>query len=54
MVFAQLCPPALIYLIFSITQVTIDSVKGEYNTALVKIWVAFIFTILLNYLCQQG
>ena len=36
MVFAQLCPPALIYLIFSITQVTIDSVKGEYNTALVK------------------
>ena len=54
MVFAQLCPPALIYLIFSITQVTIDSVKGEYNTALVKIWVAFIFTILLNYLCKQG
>jgi hypothetical protein len=25
-----------------------------YNTALIKIWVAFIFTILLNYLCQLG
>lgn len=54
MVFTELCPPALIYLVFSITQIVIDSVKGMYNTALVKIWVAFIFTILLNYLCQLG
>jgi len=54
MVLAQLCPPALIYLIFSITQVTIDTVKGSYNTALIKIWVAFVFTILLNYLCASG
>lgn len=54
MAFKNLCAPALIYLMFSITQVVIDSVKGLYNTALVKIWVAFIFTILLNYLCQLG
>jgi len=54
MVFTELCPPALIYLVFSITQIVIDSVKGMYNTALVKIWVSFIFTILLNYLCQLG
>jgi hypothetical protein len=54
MTFQNLCPPALIYLIFSITQVVIDTVKGLYNTALVKVWVAFIFTILLNYLCQLG
>ena len=54
MVFNQLCPPALIYLIFSITQVIIDSVKGLYNTALMKIWVAILFTILLNYLCTLG
>ena len=54
MAFQNLCPPALIYLIFSITQIVIDTVKGLYNTALVKIWVAFIFTILLNYLCQLG
>ena len=54
MAFQNLCAPALIYLMFSITQVVIDSVKGLYNTALVKIWVAFIFTILLNYLCQLG
>ena len=54
MVFNQLCPPALIYLIFSTTQVIIDSVKGLYNTALMKIWVAILFTILLNYLCSLG
>jgi hypothetical protein len=54
MAFQNLCPPALIYLIFSITQVVIDTVKGLYNTALIKVWVAFIFTILLNYLCQLG
>ena len=54
MVFNELCPPALIYLIFSTTQVIIDSVKGLYNTALMKIWVAILFTILLNYLCSLG
>ena len=54
MLFNKICPPALLYLIFSITQVAIDSMKGLYNTALVKVWVTFIFTILLNYLCQTG
>ena len=54
MVLRQICPPALIYLIFSITQVSIDTVQGSYNTALVKIWVAFVFTVLLNYLCMSG
>ena len=28
--------------------------SGMYNTALMKIWVAVIFTILLNYLCSLG
>tara|TARA_B110000003_G_scaffold26003_1_gene24759 strand:- start:2147 stop:2770 length:624 start_codon:yes stop_codon:yes gene_type:complete len=28
--------------------------KGYNNTALIKVWVTFIFTILLNYLCQSG
>ena len=50
----QICVPALIYLVFSVTQISIDSVQGLYNLAFVKLWVAFIFTILLNYLCQLG
>ena len=54
MVLNEICPPALIYLVFSITQITIDTFKGQYNTAFVKIWVALVFTIVLNYLCRRG
>ena len=54
MLFDKLCPPALIYLIFSLTQIIIDTMMGMYNTALVKFWVAFVFTLLLNYLCNLG
>jgi fatty acid desaturase len=54
MVLKSICPPALIYLVFSITQVAIDTMRGMYNLAFVKIWVAMIFTILLNYLCLSG
>ena len=51
---AELCPPALIYLIFSLTQIVIDTIKGFYNTAFLKIWVTFAFTILLNTLCKMN
>jgi predicted membrane protein len=54
MVLQDICPPALIYLVFSTTQVVIDTVKGTYNVALVKLWVTLIFTILLNFLCNKG
>ena len=50
---AELCPPALIYLIFSLTQIVIDTIKGFYNTAFLKIWVTFAFTVLLNTLCKN-
>ena len=54
MVLKTICPPALIYLVFSITQVAIDTMKGMYNLAFIKIWVSLVFTILLNYLCLSG
>ena len=50
----QLCAPALIYFIFSITQVIIDFSRGMHNMALVKLLTTFIITILLNYLCGSG
>jgi len=50
----NLCPPALIYVIFSVTQIIIDTFKGLYNTAFFKVWVTIIFTILLNFLCESG
>jgi len=49
-----ICTPALIYLIFSISQILIDTVKGFFNTALVKLLLTVVFTFILNYLCQAG
>lgn len=50
----DLCPPAIIYLIFSIAQVLIDTFKGMYNTALMKIVVTILITFLLQILCERG
>jgi hypothetical protein len=50
----NLCPPAIIYLIFSITQILIDTFKGLYNTAFIKVIVMVMVTLLLNILCRQG
>jgi hypothetical protein len=50
----QLCSPALIYLIFSAVQIIIDTFKGLYNTAAMKVIVAVVITILLNILCERG
>ena len=54
MLTSRLCTPALIYLIFSVAQVLIDTFKGMYSTALIKILLTIVFTFLLNYLCQAG
>jgi len=48
------CAPAIIYLIFSITQILIDLYKGLYNTAFMKVIVASMVTLLLNILCEKG
>jgi hypothetical protein len=50
----NLCSPAIIYLIFSITQILIDTFKGLYNAALIKIIVTIMVTLLLNILCERG
>lgn len=50
----SLCPPAILYLGFSLTQIIIDTFKGFYNTAFFKTIVMIIFTLLLNILCKQG
>ena len=50
----QLCAPAIIYLIFSIVQILIDTFKGLYNTALMKVIVMIMVTFLLQILCNRG
>jgi hypothetical protein len=50
----KLCPPALIYIVFSVAQILIDTFKGLYNTAFMKFVVAILVTLLLNGLCDGG
>jgi ABC-type polysaccharide transport system permease subunit len=50
----NLCAPAIIYLIFSFTQILIDTIKGLYNTAFMKLIVTIMVTLLLNILCERG
>jgi hypothetical protein len=50
----ELCAPALIYIAFSLTQIIIDTFKGLYNTAIIKLFVSVIITLLLNTLCITG
>ena len=50
----SLCAPSIIYLIFSATQILIDTFKGLYNTAFMKVIVTIMVTLLLNILCKQG
>lgn len=50
----QLCPPAILYIAFSITQIIIDTFQGMYNTAFLKFLVMIIFSVVLNILCNRG
>ena len=50
----KLCSPAIIYLLFSITQIIIDTINKNYNTAFMKIIVTIMVTILLYILCERG
>ena len=50
----ELCSPALIYLFFSILQILIDIYLGLYNTAMIKLIVTIMITLLLNVLCEKN
>lgn len=50
----ELCAPALIYLIFSITHVLLDTSQAMYYSALIKLTISILVTILLNQLCYRG
>ena len=44
----KICPPALLYLGFSMIQITIDLFQGEYSTSLLKFIVITDIKILFN------
>ena len=54
MVLENVCPPALLYLAFSIIQIIIDMYKGDTIQAFFKFIVMIIFTIVLNAICNSG
>ena len=51
---SQICPPAILYIGFSLTHIIIDIFKKMYNTALLKFTIMVVFTLFLNILCMQG
>tara|TARA_Y100000992_G_scaffold302359_1_gene276226 strand:- start:3556 stop:4131 length:576 start_codon:yes stop_codon:yes gene_type:complete len=50
----KLCSPAIIYLIFALTQIIIDIFKSLYNQAFFKFIQMVFFTLLLHILCSRG
>jgi hypothetical protein len=54
MVLEGICPPALLYLAFSIIQIIIDLYRGDSLQALFKFIVMIVFTIVLNAICAAG
>lgn len=49
-----LCKPALIYLIFSITQIIFDIYSKFFELAIIKLVVSFLITFVLDSLCKSG
>jgi len=49
-----LCTPAIVYIIFSITQILFDLQNNMLNTAFMKLLVIILITILLQILCARG
>ena len=50
----KICSPALLYLAFSMVQITVDLFQGQYQTSLLKFIIMIIFTAVLNILCMNG
>ena len=54
MALENVCTPVILYIIFTITQIIIDTFKGMYNTALSKFIIMIGFVLILNILCEKG
>lgn len=49
----NLCAPAIVYLVFSISQILIDILEKKPNDVIAKTIVATLVTLLLNALCER-
>ena len=51
---AQLCTPALIYMLFSLAYIFSDMYVHHYSSALLHFLIMSVIALALNALCQQG
>jgi len=49
-----LCPPALLYLGFSLIQIIIDLFRSDHITAFFKFLIMIVFLFILQNLCETG
>lgn len=50
----SLCPPALLYLGFSVIQIIIDLFRSDHVTAFFKFLIMIVFLFILQNLCDTG
>ena len=50
----SLCPPALLYLGFSLIQIIIDLFRSDHVTAFFKFLIMIVFLFILQNLCDSG
>ena len=50
----KICPPALLYIFFTIVYTSIDLYNKKYTEAGVKLIIMIIMTVILNILCSRG
>ncbi len=51
---SSLCPPALLYLGFSVIQIIIDLFRSDHVTAFFKFLITLVFLFILQNLCDTG
>jgi hypothetical protein len=51
---ANLCAPAVIFILFTMIQIILDTFLGLFNTAVTKFFIGIIITVLLIALCESG
>ena len=50
----QICAPAIVYIMFSLTHIIIDTFNQLYQVAFIKLIISIIFTWLLDLLCKEN
>lgn len=50
----NLCPPVILFIAFSLTQIIIDVFNSLYNLAFIRFVAMAVFSISLNILCEIG